>query len=273
MSWACKIDSYLVYLPFFDHTFSTQTVEYSHTLLVKAKLINIWFTRLFLTYFFSQKKSRMDIRIKRICKELAQFNESPPEHIYIDYDETNVTHLEVLFIGPRETPYSRMFMRFTVDFPVNYPIQPPKVTFISSYDRKIHPNIFPGGWVCLSTLHTNDSSGWVTSINLTALLVTIYSMFTREMIMIDNTHSHEKSEDFFPGVMYDTFYINSRLLHDETNPKLKQVMIDYTVEHADWYLRKLERLAEQYDGKELQNYYKPRIANFKAIADVFTELA
>ena len=105
-------------------------------------------------------------RLRRIGKEIQQFNEDPPEHIFIDFEEEDMTHLEVLFIGPRYTPYSRMFMRFTIDFPLQYPIKPPKVVFTSSYNRKIHPNVFPGGWICLSTLNTGDSSGWVPSINL-----------------------------------------------------------------------------------------------------------
>ena len=115
----------------------------------------------------------MAVRLRRIGKEIQQFLKEPPEHIYIDYKEEDMTHLEVLFIGPRYTPYSRMFMRFAIDFPEGYPIKPPKVVFTSSYGRKIHPNVFPGGWICLSTLNTGDASGWVPSINLTALLIVI----------------------------------------------------------------------------------------------------
>ena len=192
-------------------------------------------------------------RIKRIGKEIEQFQKDSPEYIYIDFNDTDITHLEVLFIGPRFTPYSRMFMRFKIDFPDDYPIKAPKVVFTSSYNLKIHPNVFPGGWLCLSTLNTGDSSGWVPSINLSALLTTIYSMFTKEMIMLDNTHSHEKSTDFFPGVMYDTLYITSQLLKDEQNVNFKKIMIDYVAHHHEWYIRKLERLSEEYDGKELKN--------------------
>nr|QBK88070.1 MAG: ubiquitin-conjugating enzyme E2 [Marseillevirus LCMAC202] len=206
---------------------------------------------------------------KRIIKEIQQFLQEPPEHIYIDFNENDITHLEILFIGPRYTPYSRMFMRFTVDFPSEYPIKPPKVVFTSSYNRKIHPNVFPGGWLCLSTLNTGDSSGWVPSINLTALLATIYSIFTKEMIMTDNTHSHEKSTEFFPAVMYDTFYITSKLLIDEQHEKLKKVMTNYTNSHREWYFRKLERLSQEYDGKELKNYYQARKANFKLLTPAF----
>lgn len=209
-------------------------------------------------------------RVRRLTKELAQFMEDPPnEHIYIDYDDSDLTHIQVLFIGPRYTPYSRMFMRFSINFPEEYPIKPPKVEFTSSYGRKVHPNIFPGGWVCLSTLNTGDNSGWVPSISLSALLTTIYSMFTKEMIMIDNTHEHEKSEEFFPGIMYDTFYATEKLLRDERNGKFKDIMQEYIDTHREWYIRKLAKLSEEWDGKELRNYYTNRIANFQELIPTF----
>jgi ubiquitin-protein ligase len=210
-------------------------------------------------------------RIRRITKELKQLLDDTPAHIYVDYDDANLTHLEVLFIGPRHSPYSRMFMRFAVDFPEQYPIKPPKVVFTSSYQRKIHPNVFPGGWLCLSTLNSTDgaAAGWVPSINITALLATVYSMFTQEMIQIDNTHSHDKSVDYFPAVMYDTFYITSKLLNDERNPKFKKVMENYLEKHRDWYLRKIDRLGEEHDGKDLKNYYEPKTANFKGLRKAF----
>lgn len=213
----------------------------------------------------------MNVKTRRITKELEQFRKDPPEHIYIDFNENDMTQIEVLFIGPRFTPYSRMFLRFRVNFPDEYPIKPPKVLFTSSYNRKVHPNVFPGGWVCLSTLNTGDSSGWVPSINLTSLLTTIYSMFTKEMIQIDNTHSHEKSEEFFPGVMYDTFFITGKLLKDEQNETLKQIMHTYVAQHREWYLRKLEKLSSEYDGTVLRNYYEDRIANFNSLFDMYLE--
>lgn len=209
------------------------------------------------------------LRIRRIQKEIQQFKQDPPDHIFINIDETNLTHIEVLFIGPRQTPYSRMFLRFTIDYPPEYPIKPPNVVFSSNYARKIHPNIFPGGWICLSTLNTGEADGWVPSINLSALLNTLYSMFNEEMIATDNTHTHERSKDFFPAVMYDTFYITTHLLVDEQNVALKNIMQEYLEKHREWYIRKLQKLATQYDGKVLPNYYQECKAEFGKLICVF----
>src|ERR1700719_149785 len=116
--------------------------------------------------------------MKRLLKELSQLEKEPLDHVYIDYKDDNVKIINVLMIGARDTPYSRMFLRFLINIPEDYPLKPPIVTFANSYNKKIHPNVFPGGWLCLSILNTgNDKLGWVPSINLSALLTSIYSMF------------------------------------------------------------------------------------------------
>lgn len=213
-------------------------------------------------------------RFKRIAKELQLFNASPVKNIFLDFSENNLAVLHILMIGQRHTPYSRMFLRFRLEFPDDYPLKPPKIALTSSYDRKIHPNVFPGGWICLSTLNVGDSSGWVPSISLSALLITIYSMFTAEMIQIDNTHINERSTKFFPAIMQDTFHITTKLLHDEHNSTFKQIMHNYVAKHKDWYVRKLERLSRAHDGKLLDNYYTAQATagNFKLLLEQFKML-
>lgn len=207
----------------------------------------------------------MNIRDKRITKELYEIMENPLDYIYIDYDENDMTKLQILFIGPRNTPYSRMFLRFEWIYSDDYPIKPPKITFISSYNKKIHPNIFPGGYVCLSTLNRGDDSGWVPSLSLRTILATLYSMLNAEMIQSsDNTHTHEMSSDFFPGIMHDTFYITIKLLTEEKNAMFKKIMNDYVLTHKNWYIRKLEKLSKRYDNKILKFYYDNIFSNNKS---------
>jgi hypothetical protein len=114
-----------------------------------------------------------------------------------------------------------------------------------------------------------DDSTWAPTISLTALLATLYSIFTADMIQKDNVHKDDKSEEFFPGIMYDVFCTTSKLLHEENNEKFKTIMINYLNKHRDWYLRKLERLGNEYDGKLLPNYKEPVIANFKSLINIF----
>lgn len=213
--------------------------------------------------------------MKRLLKELANLQKEPLDYIYIDYKEDNIGKIDVLMIGGRETPYSRMFLRFFLEFPLSdggYPLQPPKVTFTGNYNKKIHPNLIVA-YVCLSTLNTGDKHGWVPTISLSSLLISIYSLFTKEMIFNDNTHEHEKSVDFFPGVIHDTFYITCKLLKEEKNSEFKEIMTEYATSHKQWYIEKLQKLSVQYDGSPLPNYYEGiDKACFKNFIPVFENL-
>ena len=53
-------------------------------------------------------------------------------------------------MGPEATPYEGGFFRAAMVFPREYPLQPPKMKFLSEI---WHPNVFPNGDVCISILH------------------------------------------------------------------------------------------------------------------------
>ena len=55
-----------------------------------------------------------------------------------------------MIMGPEATPYEGGFFRCSMVFPREYPLQPPKMKFLSEI---WHPNVFPNGDVCISILH------------------------------------------------------------------------------------------------------------------------
>lgn len=53
-------------------------------------------------------------------------------------------------VGPPETLYEGGFFRARLEFPHDFPNQPPTMTFLSPM---WHPNVYPYGRVCISILH------------------------------------------------------------------------------------------------------------------------
>lgn len=193
-------------------------------------------------------------------------------HIRVYLSDEDMFKWEVLMIGPRRTIYSRTIFRFTVTFPSEFPLKPPVFTVVS-YDRKPHPNFFPGGHVCLSTLNTEKEKGWTPVMSMEGLLLTVYSMLGEDSIQsADNSHDHEKSDNFFPSVMHDCYYITYKLLVDEPNQVIRNEIYDYISTHKDWYLRKLRQLGKRYDGKSFPNYYLERDINFEHIRKQIDEI-
>jgi ubiquitin-conjugating enzyme E2 G1 len=53
-------------------------------------------------------------------------------------------------VGPPETLYEGGFFRARLEFPHDFPNQPPTMIFMSPM---WHPNVYPDGRVCISILH------------------------------------------------------------------------------------------------------------------------
>lgn len=50
--------------------------------------------------------------------------------------------------GPEGTPWENGLFQLKMDFPEDYPNQPPKVVFVS---EMYHPNIYNDGRICLDS--------------------------------------------------------------------------------------------------------------------------
>jgi len=65
--------------------------------------------------------------LKRIRNDLKSLFKEPIPGIYAVPDDVNATVVHALLVGAFETPYEGGFFYFIVNFPDNYPSEPPKV--------------------------------------------------------------------------------------------------------------------------------------------------
>lgn len=89
---------------------------------------------------------------------------------------------EVIIIGPPETAYEGGYFKARLTFPKDYPMKPPKLTFIS---KMWHPNVHSNGDVCISILHEpgDDKYGyekaserWLPIHTVETILISVISM-------------------------------------------------------------------------------------------------
>lgn len=99
---------------------------------------------------------------------------------YIEVDESNNCKFQILVIGPADSVFECVPLIFDVTLPQQYPLEPPKATFTSprlcSYVKRIHPNLYHEGKVCLSILGTWQGPSWAASMNLETLAVSLQSL-------------------------------------------------------------------------------------------------
>jgi len=146
--------------------------------------------------------------IKRLPKELYNTRELRNQNIYYFCNDDNISKGTAYLFGPEDTPYEHIPLEFSFIIPTDYPFVPPKVSYLTNDGfTRFHPNFYIEGKVCLSILGTYSGPTWASSLNLSSILLSLYSLITK------NPLQHE------PG--YETL--------NENHPKSSQYS-DY-VEH------------------------------------------
>ncbi|KAI9593642.1 ubiquitin-conjugating enzyme E2 g [Syncephalis fuscata] len=91
-------------------------------------------------------------------RQLRELNRNPVEGFSAGLvDDTNVYEWDILIIGPPNTLYEGGFFKARMSFPETYPMEPPKLKFIS---EMWHPNVYQTGEVCISILHPPGEDKW-----------------------------------------------------------------------------------------------------------------
>nr|ACO11538.1 Ubiquitin-conjugating enzyme E2 G2 [Caligus rogercresseyi]ACO11646.1 Ubiquitin-conjugating enzyme E2 G2 [Caligus rogercresseyi] len=101
--------------------------------------------------------------LRRLIAEFKQLWENPPEGILAGpLSEDNYLEWEACVTGPEDTPFADGVFIARLSFPKDYPLNPPKMKFITPI---FHPNIYSDGRVCISILHSpgDDPLGYETS--------------------------------------------------------------------------------------------------------------
>ena len=110
--------------------------------------------------------------LKRITKELQQLTKEKLENCTASpEDPTNLWKWNATISGPVGTPYENGIFHLKVEFPKQYPFEPPAVKFIT---KIYHCNINDSsGYICLDILKKNV---WSPALNIGKLLLSLTSL-------------------------------------------------------------------------------------------------
>lgn len=114
----------------------------------------------------------------RTKRDVMDIYSEPPPGVFIAPDERNITKIHALVTGPFDTPYEGGFFYFLLKCPSDYPIQPPRVRFMTTdYGSvRFNPNLYRNGKVCLSILGTWTGPAWSPAQSLASVLISIQSL-------------------------------------------------------------------------------------------------
>ncbi len=122
----------------------------------------------FENHFFEPRSSSVTGQAHRpgfasiVMKEYSRLGRNLPSGIYVRGSESQQDLLRAAIVGPPDTPYENVLFYFDIFLPMMYPSEPPKVHFWS-HGRRLNPNLYEDGKVCLSILGTwagDDVEQW-----------------------------------------------------------------------------------------------------------------
>jgi ubiquitin-protein ligase len=126
-----------------------------------------------MTLFISKETiSRLVKDIKQLCKYPLIEN-----GIYYMHDDNDILKGYALIIGPEETPYFGGNYLFELEYPSDYPFNPPKVTYCTNGENiRFNPNLYESGKICISILNTWRGDQWTSCQTISTILLTLCTL-------------------------------------------------------------------------------------------------
>ncbi|CDU19613.1 hypothetical protein YYC_01059 [Plasmodium yoelii 17X] len=108
---------------------------------------------------------------RRIIKETQNLANEPPPGIVAAPVPENYRHFDIVINGPEGTPYEGGSYKLELFLPEQYPMEPPKVRFLT---KIYHPNIDKLGRICLDILKDK----WSPALQIRTVLLSIQALLS-----------------------------------------------------------------------------------------------
>ncbi|KAH8031367.1 hypothetical protein HPB51_016551 [Rhipicephalus microplus] len=204
---------------------------------------------------FKSDEEKPLISLVRIKKEIVDSYKDPVPGLFVFPDENNMATIYSIVLGPADTPYEDAILIFELLLPKDYPINPPKVKFVSMDGRHtIHPFFFNNGTVSISILGTYAGPQWSSAQTFCSVLLSIQSILTAEPFFDHpfkknaNRQAHsEEAAEYHTYVRYEAIRMSVcksvQSCLDDSTPyphELRQKVFALYVEMFDKYVAWLQ---------------------------------
>lgn len=194
------------------------------------------------------------LAVRRMAKERQDLEKSSSQDkdqdYFVIFQDNNLLQFDAYVIAP-DTIYRYRLVKLHFDIPIEYPLKPPKVSFIQHTGARIHPNLYVEGKVCLSILGTWAGEPWAFGMTCHTVLITIRSLLD------DEPYKHEprgdSNPDFNRFVEYSTWKcLLLDYLARETNPAAKAWLDRYVHKNGQAMLRELSKQQQAANANKLK---------------------
>lgn len=117
------------------------------------------------------KQMSLAFRTRRLLRELRQLKLSTSRNVQLDATD-DIDKWMVRIRGVEDTLYANEEFTLLFEFPNEYPIEPPVVTFTG--EAPVHPHVYSNGHICLSILYNY----WCPVLTVDSICQSILSMLS-----------------------------------------------------------------------------------------------
>eukprot|EP00800_Vazella_pourtalesii_P013727 TRINITY_DN3342_c1_g1_i2.p1 TRINITY_DN3342_c1_g1~~TRINITY_DN3342_c1_g1_i2.p1 ORF type:complete len:223 (+),score=36.67 TRINITY_DN3342_c1_g1_i2:249-917(+) len=171
------------------------------------------------------------------------------------------SQMNVLVTGPSQTPYEKGFFHFFMRLPHNYPIQPPRVKFLTTGGGTVrfNPNLYANGKVCLSILGTWSGPGWTPAQNISSVVLSVQSLMCEKPYHNEPGYEYERNKDDVRNynivIYHETLRVSVCDVLEGKHPlcpNMIEVVSDSFVDFYEYYMAKIDELM-LYQGKPFRD--------------------
>ena len=218
---------------------------------------------------------------RRLQKEIVSLKEKTLKDtgIYYFIEEDTMTRGTGIMFGPKDTPYEFCPLEYSFLIPNDYPFTPPKVSYRTNDGKtRFHPNFYVDGKVCLSILGTYSGPKWASSMNITTVLLSIYSLMTNNPLTqepaYENTHlSHPKNQQYAKHIEHQMIKLFLQMYKDNYYKKYIELDNDFKNTIMNNYEIIKKKVKEKSNDNEEQFTVLPYTMNgstsYKKIAEQY----
>ena len=139
--------------------------------------------------------NRATLRVQKELRDLKKCQEAEDFQLKIEPKDDNFMELTGELVGPPDTPYEGGTFVLDIKLPKDYPMAPPKVSFVT---KVWHPNISSeDGRICLDTLGRR----WAATLTLRTVLLSIQLLLSlaegNDALDHDAGRQYRKSRELF----------------------------------------------------------------------------
>ena len=132
-----------------------------------------------------KRKGRTTL-VKRLVKDVKDIIKKPllDNGIIYSHSDENLLKGYAIIFGPKDTIYQNGAYFFEFDFPKTYPIEPPKLTYLTNNSKtRFNPNLYRNGKVCVSILNTWKGPGWTSCMTIRTVLITLVTLLHNKPLL------------------------------------------------------------------------------------------